>query len=508
MVSEAAPRSRVPSARALGLTAVACIGLSLAVMLLMSLNGPSATVPTIPHPPSGPPWWHPMHLSDQAVLLSLWAVAVIATVGVFAGLAAVAKGARPPVKLLIGIAFGVVAVFTVLPPAGSADTVSYAIDGSMVVAGHSPYVMLPTTFLAHGGTIAQYSSPTWRTSLSDYGPLATASEWVAAELGGGSVARIVFWLKLWTSLSFISVTLLIEWLLRSDTTKRLRAHLLWTVNPLILWEIVAGGHIDGLAIALGLGGIGLLWKRHESDPTPWRAAVAGALIGAAVAVKVPFAVYAIGAAWFLRDRLRELGAAVAGCLVVLVPGFAIAGKASISVYFKRGGGATWDNLYEVFYRPFDPYTINIPAHLTTFAAPFTLAVAALLLWKLPKGLPTWPAVRVSLALSLAWIFLWPFQRPWYDVMIIGLLMLYPASRLDWTVLVRLCFGAITYMSAINLPGNEWIDHAQMFTGFWITSTVRFLAAVALVWLCITGRWGMPSQSPTEPVTGRELESLS
>jgi hypothetical protein len=29
-------------------------------------------------------------------------------------------------------------------------------------------------------------------------------------------------------------------------------HLLWSVNPLMLFAVVAGGHIDGLAAALGL----------------------------------------------------------------------------------------------------------------------------------------------------------------------------------------------------------------------------------------------------------------
>jgi hypothetical protein len=496
MVSEAVARSRVPSARALGWTAAACIGVSLVVMLLMALNGPSVTVPTMPHPSAGPPWWHPLHLSDRTVLLSLWAASVVATVGVLAGLAAVAKGARAPIRLLIGIAFGVVVLFMILPPAGSSDTVSYAIDGSMVVAGHSPYVMTPQGFAAAGGAIAHYSSPTWWGALSDYGPLATASEWLAAKLGGNSVAQITFWLKLWTALSFVSVSLLLDWLLRSDSAKRLRAHLLWTLNPIMLWEIVASGHIDGLAIAFGLGGIGLLWKRRESDPPVWQSAVAGALIGAAISVKLPFAVYAIGAAWFLRDRLRQLAAAAVGCLLILVPSFAIAGKASISVYFKRGNSVTWDNLYQVFWRPFNLAASYEPNHLVTVAAIFTLAVAALLIWKLPQGLPTWPTVRPSLALSLAWIFMWPFQRPWYDVMIIGLLVLFPASRLDWVVLFRLGFAAITYMDAVTLPygGLAQLQHVE---GEWVTSTARLLSVLALVWLCITGRWGLPSSPAQE-----------
>jgi hypothetical protein len=85
------------------------------------------------------------------ILLSLWAAAVFATAGVTAGLVAISRGARPPVRPLLAGVFLVITVFTVLPPAGSTDTVSYAIDGSMVVAGHSPYTMTPTEFLGVGG---------------------------------------------------------------------------------------------------------------------------------------------------------------------------------------------------------------------------------------------------------------------------------------------------------------------------------------------------------------------
>ena len=65
-----------------------------------------------------------------------------------------------------------------------------------------------------------------------------------------------------------------------------------------------------------------------------------------------------------------------------------------------------------------------------------------------RGRPARPAIRPVLALSAAWLFLWPYQFPWYDAMIICLLVLYPASRLDWLVLARLAAGTIP-----NTPGH-------------------------------------------------------
>ncbi len=35
------------------------------------------------------------------------------------------------------------------------------------------------------------------------------------------------------------------------------------MNPLLLWEIVAGGHIDGLAAVFGLLGVAALRVRRE-----------------------------------------------------------------------------------------------------------------------------------------------------------------------------------------------------------------------------------------------------
>ena len=53
-------------------------------------------------------------------------------------------------------------------------------------------------------------------AVSVYGPVATAAEWGAAELGGTSLARITFWLKLEEALAFGAVILALDRLLRAD----------------------------------------------------------------------------------------------------------------------------------------------------------------------------------------------------------------------------------------------------------------------------------------------------
>ena len=256
--------------RLLGWLAAAVIAVSTLIIIAISAAGPNVAVPALRHPAGSPPWWHALHLTATFVTVSLWAAIVLGCAGVVAGLVAVARGARPPVRAVIAGAFLAVAVVTVLPAAGSTDAISYAANGRMAVIGRSPYVMTPLQLQRSGDPVGQqipFSEipSTWTTTVSVYGPVATGAEWAAAELGGSSLARITFWLKLEEALAFGAVILVLDRLLRADPAQRLRAHLLWSVNPLLLWEIVASGHIDGLAALFGLLGVVALRLRPSQS---------------------------------------------------------------------------------------------------------------------------------------------------------------------------------------------------------------------------------------------------
>jgi hypothetical protein len=456
-------------------------------------------------PGAAPPWWVSLRPSAPLVLFSAWGAAVLGAIGVGAGLLAISRGARFPIKPLLAASFIAIAVLAFLPPAGSTDTQSYAIDGNMVVLTHSPYVYTPATMVKLGDKLAVGSPPTWAHQLSDYGPIATAEEWLAAELGGQSMALITFWLKLLVALAFAAVVLLLDRLLRDNPAMRLRAHLLWSVNPLLLWEIVATGHVDGLAIAFGLGGLAALrFTADGAKPTLVRCAAAGTLLAAAACTKSPFALFLVAALWTVRRSPARIACLLGGFLWLTVTSYAIAGRAAVNVLFQRGQQVTWDNLYQVLYRPAGlggalGSDNAIPGWVFPLALALFLGVGLLAFFRLPDRVPGLPAVSPALALSLAWVFFWPFQRPWYDVMVIALLALYPSSSLDLVVLVRLCFGAITYMEAAHVPNTAWFQSVQFFEGDWITSIVRFLAAAALIWMCVTGRWGSRPDRPSTDV---------
>jgi hypothetical protein len=237
--------------------------------------------------------------------------------------------------------------------------------------------------------------------------------------------------------------------------------------------------------------------------------VAGTLLAAAACTKSPFGLFLVAALWTVRRSPARIACLLGGFLWLTATSYAIAGEPAVKVLFQRGQQVTWDNLYQLLYRPFGlggPIgSDNVPGWVFPLALVLFLAVAVLAFLRLPDRVPGLPAVSPALAMSLAWIFFWPFQRPWYDVMIIALLALYPSSSLDLVVLVRLCFGAITYMEAARVYSDSFFQHAQFFVGDWLTSTVRLLAAAALIWMCVTGRWGRRPDEPSADVHPQVLQ---
>jgi hypothetical protein len=112
------------------------------------------------------------------------------------------------------------------------------------------------------------------------------------------------------------------------------------------------------------------------------------------------------------------------------------------------------------------------------------------------------------ALAAAWLFLWPYQLPRYDAMIICVLVLYPASRLDWLVLARLTAGTIA-----NMPGNPLLPHGHVlnlldhYAIHVVAPLVILGAAVGLVALCWSGRWNPPDPDRPPPTAPDVAEML-
>ena len=137
-------------------------------------------------------------------------------------------------------------------------------------------------------------------------------------------------------------------------------------------------------------------------------------------------------------------------LAVLVPSYACFGMPAVRALLHRRNQSSADN----FYRALLPHGWH--QDFGMIATVLVIAVAVLALRRLPPGAAERPAIRPAVALCAAWLFLWPYQLPWYDAMIVCVLVLYPASRLDWLVLARLAAGTIA-----NMPGNPYLQHSHL-----------------------------------------------
>ena len=96
----------------------------------------------------------------------------------------------------------------------------------------------------------------------------------------------------------------------------------------------------------------------------------------------------------------------------------------------------------------------------------------------------------AFALSLAWMLAWPYQRPWYDAAVLCLLVLYPASRLDWVILGQLAVGTVEFMPGMPSfpPRHSWLSAALDVQCNLVMPLVRLAALLAVVALCVTGAW--------------------
>jgi hypothetical protein len=212
---------------------------------------------------------------------------------------------------------------------------------------------------------------------------------------------------------------------------------------------------------------------------------AGALIGVSADIKINYVLFGLGLAWALRRSLPLLAASAGAALAVLVPSYAAFGTPAIHALAARRNGTSADSFYNAF------LIEALKRHIGLIAVVLVVAVAVLAFRRMPDGLASRPAAQAALVLSVAWLFFWPYQFPWYDTMIICLLVFYPASRLDWLVLARIAAGAIP-----NTPGNPGnppghiVAYLHHFSIRVAAPMVLLAAAVGLVLLCVYGRWKM------------------
>ena len=503
---------------ALGRGGIAATGASVALTLAVAAAGPSVMEPPLPGAGGQPPWSFTAHLPAHLAVTLSAAALITGAAGVGLSLLAAARGwlPRPWTLLVAGIAVAVLLVF--LPPFGSADHLSYAAYGRMTVTGHDPYTTGPGTLARLGDPVARavqrYGD--WQTTPSVYGPLATAGQALASLIGGVSVRLTVFVLSVLNVASFAGAGLLLHRLARGDRVRQLRAALLWTLNPLLLYEVVAGAHVDAQLAFFAVAAVAAFGMAQRSGsrwapvarPVP-RCVIAGALAGLAFSVKLTGVLVLGGLAWAVIEgagpdggshprggRVRQLAGLAAGFAVVSGIALALAGPHALGQVLRGSSyvsiSSPWRAVRAVARLAFGHAAAGIL--VSAGSALLALVLLVLLLRRLPGEqvqagavrcgeLPRSVAARAALAFVLAWLFAWPYVLPWYDALGWALLPLIAWSWVDWVLLTRTAALAVGYLPArasVRLPADLGWLQSVVRTGFTPAALTAVLAAMVLV----------------------------
>jgi alpha-1,6-mannosyltransferase len=478
---------RGPAGLALSAAGLTCF-------LLVALLGPSVMEPALPGGAGQPPYSLVAHPSPYLVI-ALTAVGVLLTV---AGLTLCALGARhgwvfrPRLLLAAGaIAAG---AFALMPPIGSADHLNYAAYGRMAVTGNDPYA---TTARSLPADPVARAVQDWPDTPTVYGPIATAQQTFASLIGGTSVRLTVFVMSLTNAIAFVATGLLLSRVARGDPGRELRAALLWTANPLLLFALVGGAHNDVLAIAFAVAGLVAFALPDPLRPRPGdgrglsRCVAAGVLIGAGAAIKINVAIVGGGPLLVLLGewwRSREPGrrAALWPTAARVASLFASAAAVTGLAYLMAG-----PHSFDQLGRASRSVSLATPWHLLAGAgggllvtvsrsevrlgsALLTLVLAALLLRALPRPHVSGLAdpvgdetFRITAALALAWLFAAPYALPWYDGLGWATIALLAWSRFDWLLLARTGVLALAYLPARD-PRLAGLPHELD----WLVTVVR------------------------------------
>jgi hypothetical protein len=387
---------------------------------------------------------------DLIASITLYIAIVLACAGLAGMLWAHSQGWRPNPRRMFLASSVVVAIFACLTPVGSSDTASYAAYGRIAALGHDPYAAHAMGWLGvHSPTYASVVVYEWKTQPSVYGPVATWVQSFAAHIGGSSAQTAIWVLMILNALVFLGVGLLL--LKTSDDP--IRATLFWTANPVLILELVAGGHFDTFVAATAIAAIQLARKTSGL----WSDILIGVLIGVGCGIKVTAALVALGLAWTLLRR-REYGRVTRIALAAMVT---VAAEYS---YYGLGGlkplfaGSQWVSLPSVLWIPWRiaevagvrQSALALPVSIVWITAMFI--VAWLVYQRISADQPR--EVVAPFALTFAYILVSPWVYAWYTALPWVCLTQVPRNRMTRWLTIVTCVLAIWHSNGGWVPSGQ------------------------------------------------------
>ena len=368
------------------------------------------------------------HLPDPLADVIMYASIGLCCLGLAMMLWANSRGWSPSPRRVFLAAAATVAVLVNITPVGSGDVASYAAYGRIAALGHNPYIFTPA--LLHGGAHNPYTeivSPQWQNTASVYGPVATWMQQLAAGIGGARP-----WLTIWVLMIMVGAAFLATgYVLLRTAENPVRAVLLWVANPLLIVELVMGGHLD---VFLALAAIAAIVTARRCT-RQWHDLVVGLLVGVTAGLKINAAFVALAIAIpLIHDR----------AWVRLARTAAVAGLTTFCLYFFSYGLSVLGPLRQASTQVISPtlwrlaqvtvqhYYGSNAAHTATtvfgFAwPPLMLLLAWYLYNRLSPDVPT--VLAATCALTFAWMVVAPWQLPWYSSVAWVALALLPRNSL-------------------------------------------------------------------------------
>jgi hypothetical protein len=388
---------------------------------------------------------------NALALTLLYAGDILACLGLAGMLWAHSQGWRPDPRKLLAVSACVVAVLVSLTPVGSSDTASYAAFGRIAALGGNPYVtspahaLHPSHYLAVVGTV-------WRSQVSVYGPIATWLQQFAASIGGANVETTIWVLMILNGAVFIGI----GWLLLKTSDDPIRATLFWVANPVLIQQLVSGGHLDTFVAAACICAIQV--ARRVSGI--WGDILIGVLIGLACGVKITAVLVAVGLAWPLLRRREWMRTALI-TVVSLITVAALYSGYGITALKGLIGGSKWvilpspwrlfQALLDVTVLPHSPGTVSL---LISLLWPITMIVVAWFIYhRISSDQPQ--EVVAPFALSFAWILVAPWVFPWYAALAWVALTQVPRNRMTRWLTLYTVLLAVWHSGGGQGPATHW-----------------------------------------------------
>jgi hypothetical protein len=392
------------------------------------------------------------HLADLLSNLIMLSSIGLCCVGLAMMLWANSRGWSPNPRRVFLAAATAVAVLVNITPVGSADIASYAAYGRIAALGYNPYTFKPS--MLPGGPNNPYTtlvSFQWRGTPSVYGPVATWTHLLAALIGGPKP-----WLTIWVLMTMVGAAFLATgYVLLRTAANPVRATLLWVANPLLILELVMGGHLDALLALAVISAIVLSRRavRIRDD------VVVGVVVGIAGGIKVNAAFVALGIAIpLIHDRAwgRLVRTGVATGLTTFCLYYFSYGLSALEPMRAASTLVITPSPWRLAQVTIQHY-VGWPAERTaTSAFGFIWPVLLLLLaWylynRLSPDVPT--VVAACCALTFAWIVVAPWVLPWYSSIAWVTLALLPRNGLtSWLAIATEILGLLHFNG--GHPGHE------------------------------------------------------